>query len=101
MPAQAADGPIPAGYRVVGREQLEPGVDYLTLRRDQPAQNVHVARLAPGLSNRLRPVLSSDVMTGPAAGPETTSSMCARVRCVVAVNGDFAGPGGALVGAMV
>ncbi len=101
VPAQAADGPIPAGYRVVGREQLEPGVDYLTLRRDQPAQNVHVARLAPGLSNRLRPVLSSDVMTGPAAGPETTTSMCARVRCVAAVNGDFAGAGGALVGAMV
>jgi len=101
VPARAADGPVPAGYRVVGREQLEPGVDHLTLRRDQPPQNVHVARLAPGLSNRLRPVLSSDVMTGPAAGPETTSSMCARARCVVAVNGDFAGPGGAPVGAMV
>lgn len=101
VPARAADGPVPAGYRVVGREALEPGVDYLTLRRDQPPQNVHLARLAPGLSTRLRPVLSRDVMTGPAAGPETTSSMCARVRCVVAVNGDFAGPGGALVGAMV
>lgn len=101
VPARAGDGPVPAGYRVVGREALEPGVDHLTLRRDQPPQNVHVARLAPGLSDRLRPVLSSDVMTGPSAGPETTSSMCTRVRCVVAVNGDFAGPGGALVGAMV
>lgn len=101
MPARAAAGPIPPGYRVVGREALEPGVDHLTLRQDQPPQNVHVARLAPGVSNRLRPVLSSDVMAGAAAGPETTSSMCARVRCIVAVNGDFAGPGGALVGAMV
>lgn len=101
VPARAAGGPVPAGYRVVGREALEPGVDHLTLRRDQPPQTVHVARLAPGLSNRLRPVLSSDVMSGPAAGPESTSSMCARVRCVVAVNGDFAGAGGALVGAMV
>ena len=101
LPARAADGPVPAGYRVVEREQLEPGVDHLTLRRDQPPQSVHVARLAPGMSNRLRPVLSSDVLTGPAAGPETTSSMCARVRCVVAVNGDFAGPGGAVVGGMI
>ena len=101
LPARAADGPVPAGYRVVAREALGPGIDHLILRQDQPAQTVHVARLAPGLSNRLRPVLSSDVMTGPAAGPETTSSMCARVRCIVAVNGDFSGPEGALVGAMV
>ncbi len=101
LPAQAADGPVPAGYRVVARESLEPGVDDLTLRQDQPAENVHVARLAPGVAARLRPVLSSDVLTGPASGPETTSSMCARVQCVLAVNGDFMGPGGALVGAMV
>ena len=101
LPARAAEGPVPPGYRVVEREALEPGVDHLVLRRDQPAQTVHVARLAPGISNRLRPVLSSDVMTGPSAGPESTSSMCARVQCVVAVNGDFAGPGGAVVGGMI
>jgi len=100
-PAGAADGPIPAGYRIVARESLEPGIDHLTLRRDQPAQTVHVARLAPGLGNRLRPVLSSDVLTGPASGPETTSSMCVRVRCVVGVNADFMGSGGTLVGAMI
>lgn len=101
LPARAADGPVPPGYRVVARESLEAGIDHLTLRQDRPAQNVHVARLAPGVANRLRPVLSSDVLTGPASGPETTSSMCARTRCVVAVNGDFTGPGGALVGSMV
>jgi len=101
LPAEAADGQVPSGYRVVGREALEPGIDLFNLRQDRPPQNVHVARMAPGLSNRLRPVLSSDVLSGPTAGPETTSSMCARVRCVVAVNGDFAGPSGALVGAMV
>jgi hypothetical protein len=101
LPVQAADGPVPSGYRVTGRETLEPGVELLNLRQDKPAQNVHVARLAPGTANRLRPVLSSDVLTGPGAGPETTSSMCARVKCVVAVNGDFTLPGGALVGAMV
>ena len=101
LPATAVDGPVPAGYRVVGREALEPGIDHLTLRSDQPPQNVHVARLAPGVANRLRPVLSSDVLTGPGAGPETTSSMCRRTQCTVAVNGDFMGPGGALVGSMV
>lgn len=100
-PARAADGPVPAGYVVVARQSLEPGIDHLTLRQDQPPQNVHVARLAPGVAARVRPVLSSDVLTGPASGPETTSSMCARTRCVVAVNGDFMGPGGALVGAMI
>ena len=101
MPARAADGPVPAGFRVVGREALEPGVDHLTLRQDQPPQTVHVARMAPGVSSRLRPILSSDVLTGPAAGPETTSSMGARVKCVVAVNGDFTGASGALIGALV
>lgn len=101
LPAQAAAGPVPEGYRVVGRESIEPGIDHLTLRRDQPAENVHVARLAPGVAARLRPVLSSDVLTGPASGPETTSSMCARVQCVLAVNADFMGAGGSLVGAMV
>jgi hypothetical protein len=101
LPAQAADGPVPSGYRVVARESPEPGIDHLTLRQDQPAETVHVARLAPGVAARLRPVLSSDVLTGPASGPETTSSMCARVQCVLAVNGDFMGAGGALVGAMV
>lgn len=89
------------GYRLVAREVLEPGVEHLVLRQDSPPQNVHVARLAPGLSSRLRPVLSRDVLTGPGAGSERTSSMCARVRCVVAVNGDFLGPGGLPVGAMV
>lgn len=101
MPARAVDGPVPAGYRVVASETLEAGIDHVTLRRDQPGQNVHVARLAPGVARRLRPILSSDVLTGPSSGPETTSSMCARARCVVAVNGDFTGPGGALVGSMV
>ncbi len=100
VPARA-EGPVPAGYRVVAQERLEAGVHHLTLRGEQPGQNVHVARLAPGVANRLRPVLSSDVLTGPSSGPETTSSMCARARCVVAVNGDFTGPGGALVGSMI
>ena len=101
LPARAVGGPIPPGYRVVARESVEAGIDHLTLRSEQPAQNVHVARLAPGVANRLRPVLSSDVLTGPASGPETTSSMCARTQCAVAINGDFMGPGGALVGSMV
>jgi hypothetical protein len=49
----------------------------------------------------LAPVLAHDVLTGPAAGLEPTSSMCARVTCVAAVNGDFFEANGQPVGATV
>src|SRR5205807_10553355 len=39
----------------------------------------------------LRAVLSNDEVAGPAPNGERTSSMCARVHCLLAVNGDFAG----------
>ena len=96
--AAVAASPVPAGYRLVASQALGPGVEHQVLRQDQPAQNVHVARLAPGMAGRLRPVLASDTLAG---GGEATSSMCVRVRCVAAVNGDFFDPGGQPVGAMV
>lgn len=98
-PATAAA--LPPGYRVVSTEALAPGVEHQTLRLDQPAQDVHVARLAPGMAGRLLPVLARDVLTGPSSGPEPTSSMCTRVKCVAAVNGDFFQAPGGPVGAMV
>lgn len=100
IPATAA--PLgPAGYRLVANEPLGPGVEHQTLRRDDPAQDVHVARLAPGMAGRLVPVLASGRLGGPSGIPEPTSAMCARVRCVAAVNGGFTDGDGRPVGAMI
>lgn len=99
-PAEA-ESPVPPGYRQVASEVLGPGVVHQTLHHDQPAQSVHVARLAPGMAGRLLPVLAHDVLTGPSSGVEPTSAMCTRVRCVAAVNGDFFDPAGDSIGAMV
>lgn len=96
-PAVAA----PTGYRAVSTETLGPGAEHQTLRRDDPPQDVHVVRLAPGMAGRLLPVLGKEVLSGPSSGRETTSSMCARVKCVAAVNGDFFDATGRAVGAMV
>ena len=97
----AALSPVPPGYRLVASEVLAPGVEHQILHQDQPAQSVHVARLAPGMAGRLLPVLAHDVLTGTSSGVEPTSAMCTRVRCVAAVNGDFFDRAGHTIGAMV
>ena len=86
---------------MVASETIAPGVEHQTLHQDEPAQSVHVARLAPGMAGRLLPVLAHDVLTGPSSGVEPTSAMCTRVRCVAAVNGDNLDGAGQPVGAMV
>ncbi len=95
-PARAATPIVPAGWSVEAHEVLGPGAEHLLLRRTDPAQEVHVARLAPGSGSRLVPVLAA----GGVGTLERTSSMCARVACVAAVNGDFWDPAGRPVGAM-
>ena len=97
----AAVSPVPGDYRSVASEVLAPGIEHQTLQNDQPFQIVHVVRLAPGLAGRLLPVLANEVLTGPSSGVEPTSSMCTRVGCVAAVNGDYSHPAGTSVGAMV
>jgi len=96
----AAASPVPAACRVVAWEALGAGVEHQTLRQDQPPQDVHVARLAPGHAGRLLPVVANDVVSG-SSGAEPTSSICVRVKCAAAVNGDFFDGGGRPVGAMV
>lgn len=46
-------------------------------------------------------MLSNDAVAGPEPRLERTSSMCARIHCVVAVNGDFFADTGQPVGAVV
>ena len=86
-----ADSPLPAGFRVVNRTAVAPGVERFTLERDKPPLVVNVARIAPNAAVSLRAVLSNDAVAGPDPIVERTSSMCRRVHCLMAVNGDFAG----------
>lgn len=65
------------------------GLEHLRLVRDDPPAVVHLARLHPNASLKLRAVLSNERVAGPGATMERTSEMCRRVSCVVAVNGDF------------
>ncbi|HVW33797.1 MAG TPA: hypothetical protein VHL53_14770, partial [Acidimicrobiia bacterium] len=82
---------IPAGFTVAGQRDVAPGVTQLDLVRAKPPLAVHVAHLAPDAAASLRAVLSNDQVAGQEPIGERTSSMCQRVHCLVAVNGDFAG----------
>lgn len=101
VPPPPAGAAVPAGWQLAASETLGLGVEHQTLRSSSPAQEVHVVRLAAGGTSRLLPVLAHDVLTGPSAGPETTSSMCARAQCLAAVNGDFFDVSARPIGAMV
>jgi exopolysaccharide biosynthesis protein len=88
-PAAGAQTAAPAGYRVVDKTQVAAGVEVLQLSGDRPRESVNVARIAPDSPTSLRTVLSDDHVAGAGSNLERTSSMCARVDCLVAVNGDF------------
>ena len=87
----AVEPRVPAGFRVVSRTPVAPGVERLALERDRPPLRVNIARIAPNAPVSLRAVLSNDSVAGPDPIVERTSSMCQRVHCLLAVNGDFAG----------
>jgi hypothetical protein len=99
-PAPTAPG-IPPGFRVAGRTEVTTGVEQLDLVRDNPPLSVHVARIAPDAPVSFRAVLSNDQVAGPDPIAERTSSMCQRVHCLVAVNGDFAGGDGQPLGGLL
>ena len=91
--AWAADVPIPPGYTVAARDAAGTGVDHLVLTRADPRMVVNVARISAGAPVSLRAVLSNDTVAGDGPRLETTSSMCARVHCLLGINADFAGVG--------
>lgn len=84
--------PVPAGYRVESRTELAPGVERYELVADDPMV-VNVARIARDAPVSFRAVLSNEQVAGAQPRLERTSSMCARVRCLLALNGDFAAVG--------
>jgi hypothetical protein len=94
-------GPVPAGFELERRQRVEPGVEHLRLRRRVPPQQVQVARVSGVARARLRTALAGSALSGPGTATAPTSALCARVRCAVAVNGDFADPAGRPVGAVV
>ena len=89
-PASLAALNTPPGYSVASRRPLRAGVEYLTLARtgSSPAF-AHVAHIPAGAPVELRVVSSHDRITRATDDRELTSAMCARVGCVVGVNGDF------------
>src|ERR1051325_1653969 len=75
---------IPKGYRIVSRHHPGTGVWHLVLRRAHPGEVLNVGVLEQGSPNALRVLLSNGRVAGPAPRTERTSSMCRRVRCLVA-----------------
>lgn len=86
LPDAAARAAVPSGYTVSLREELAPGLEHLRLGSTTP-QVVHVAHLAPGAAARLRVVESGGQIAVKAL--ERPDALCQRVRCQVAINGDF------------
>lgn len=82
---------VPNGYRVAASREIAPGLTHATLVRTSPPAVVNVAARSPGSDARLQVMLSNDAIGGPEPRRESTSSMCARVRCLAAVNADFFG----------
>lgn len=96
-PAPARAETVPSGYAVVERHGVAAGVEVLHLRGD--GVSTRVAVIEAGADVELRPILSGEEV---GASPERTSSMCARIDCLVAVNADFVLPGtGQPVGGVV
>ncbi|MGH9009622.1 MAG: phosphodiester glycosidase family protein, partial [Acidimicrobiia bacterium] len=86
--AFGANGSVPAGYQLQSISGLAPGVDHESLTLTDPAQDVHVARVAPGAA-RLVAVSSHDAVAHQDVGAELPSDMCRRVGCFAGINADF------------
>lgn len=89
LPAPAQAVSVPDGFRLEHRRSIAPGVEHLTLLSSEPRLVVHVASISKSAPVSLRVVLSNELVAGPEPRMERTSSMCVRVACLVAVNGDF------------
>ena len=89
--AFTAHGSVPAGYQVQSSTPLAPGVEHDSLTLADPAQSVHVARVAAGAAE-LMVVSSHDAVAHQDAGGELPSDMCRRVACFAGINADFDDP---------
>lgn len=94
--ARASTLALPDGFRVTRVRAVAPGVVHL--RIEAPHQRIHVARIAPDANAQPQVAVARGAIT---TGRQRTSSMCARLRCLVGVNGDFYYSSGRPAGAVV
>ncbi|MHB8511761.1 MAG: phosphodiester glycosidase family protein [Actinomycetota bacterium] len=80
--------PVPNGYRVMNRQDLSSNLVYVQYRSSNPLRVINIAFLRHGASEHLRVVLAHNTVSG-TNHREVLSSMCHRVSCKIAVNGDF------------
>ncbi|MGH9264804.1 MAG: phosphodiester glycosidase family protein [Acidimicrobiales bacterium] len=90
-----------SGWRTEETRALAPGVEYRRIVRPSGPVVAHVVAVRRDAGVVLRSVLSNDRVAGPGPAQERTTAMCQRVRCIAAVNGDFAFPSGEPVGGQV
>jgi hypothetical protein len=89
-PASLAAPGTPVGFSLESSRPLHAGVEYQTYARDGSSPALaHVAHLAPDALVAVRAVSAQDRITHQLEDRELPSSMCARVNCMVALNGDF------------
>ena len=88
LPANARTE-VPDGYRVTARDTLAKGLQHISLRARGHDLAVNVATFGLNAPVELRAVPSYGRIAGDGARLERTSAICARVDCLVAVNGDF------------
>ena len=87
-----AAGSAPDGYEIVAKHGVAAELEHRTLRSKGPDQVVHLTKITKDGPYALRTVMSNDSVVG-TPGLERTSSMCKRIDCLIAINGDFAMPG--------
>ena len=92
---------IPRGYSVAQQHDLGGGVWHLAFTSGRPDEVVHVGLIERGSPHRLRTMLSNGRIAGPQPRTERTSEMCRRMRCLLAVNGDFFTDAGMPVGGLI
>ena len=85
----AAGFPVPAGYTITSAHYMTPYLTHLQYQSSTPKRVINVVYLRKGGPERFRMVLSNERVAGPLPRTETISSMCKRVKCKIAVNGDF------------
>jgi hypothetical protein len=97
----ATELPIPPGYTLLARQPLAGGVSHVELASANPPERVHVAVIPAGAPVELMPALSNGAIFEDGRRLERPSDACARLHCILAVNGDFFSGEGVPLGGVV
>ncbi|MEX2294613.1 MAG: phosphodiester glycosidase family protein [Acidimicrobiales bacterium] len=83
----AEPAPAATGWWELSRTKDRGGIEMVEIMRDEPLARGHVAVFPRDQLYRVRTVLASTQLVG-GTGRTLTTTMCARVHCHAAVNGD-------------